>query len=48
MKWGRQQRGEHARQKNFLEYKMFNDGGIIFQSPYFGKNNPVTWSYAKQ
>lgn len=38
MKWGGKRRGEHARQRKFLEYKIFNDGGIIFQSPSIGKN----------
>ena len=38
MKWGGEKRGEHARRRSFLEYKIFNDGGIIFQSPSTGKN----------
>lgn len=38
MKWGGEKRGEHARQRSFLEYKIFNDGGIVFQFPSIGKN----------
>ena len=38
MKWGGEKRGEHARQRSFLEYKIFKDGGTIFQSPTVGKS----------